>query len=373
MIAAGPLRPLVIQPTPFCNIDCSYCYLGNRSDRSRMTLDTIDAIARRIVASPYAAEGVSVVWHAGEPTVVPPDWYEQAFVRLRAAARGALRHSFQTNGILIDERWIDLWRRWDVRVGVSVDGPADLHDAHRRTRAGRGTFDLTVAGLRRLRSAGLPFHVITVLTREALDRPDDLLAFYCAEGVDYVCFNVEEREGTNAASSLDGPDPAPLYRAFLARFAGRLRTERPGLRCREIDAVVGLAAAPPEMRRHNPQVRPLEIVSVAWDGGISTFSPELLGQPHPDYADFVFGDVRTDDLDDVLRHPAFRRLSADVEAGVAACRETCAYFGVCGGGAPANKLAELRDVRGTETAFCRLTRKAVIDAVLPELEAEHVR
>jgi uncharacterized protein len=338
-----------------------------------MSMDTIAAIGRNLLSSRLAAADLSVVWHAGEPTMVPAGWYEEAFVRLAEAAPGRrLTHSFQTNGLAVSDRWIDLWRRWNVRVGISIDGPRDLNDRCRRTRGGAGSFDTAVAGLRRLRAAGFPFHVITVLTREALERADDLLDFYESEGVDYVCFNVEEQEGVHGESSLSISDSVDVYRKFLRYVAERIRARGMRLRCREINGVAWLAAATPEARRHNPQVVPLEIVSVAVDGGMSTFSPEFLGLRCPDYDDFVFGNVHSVPVEAILDHPAFRRLARDIALGVDACRRVCPYFGVCGGGAPVNKFSELGDVRGAETQFCRLTRKAAIDAILPVLEAENV-
>ena len=101
---------------------------------------------------------------------------------------------------------------------------------------------------------------------------------------------------------------------------------------------------------------------------MSTFSPELLGAPAPDFDDFAFADVRRDGPEAILQSPAFRRAAARIAAGVEACRRTCAHFDVCGGGAPANKFFELGALEGTETLYCRLTRKAALAGVLEGLE-----
>ena len=198
MPGAGPIRLVVVQPTPFCNINCSYCYLTRRNDRARMSMEVIDAVGQSILASPLAATDVSVVWHAGEPTMVPIAWYERAFSQLATVPGVRLNHSFQTNGVAVNSDWIDLWRRWNVRVGVSIDGPREINDRHRRTRGDRGSFDAAINGLRRLRESGYPFHVISVLTRSSLEQPDELMDFYLSEGITYVCFNVEEERGSIA-------------------------------------------------------------------------------------------------------------------------------------------------------------------------------
>lgn len=224
-------------------------------------------------------------------------------------------------------------------------------------------------GLRRLRDAQVPFHVITVLTREALDHPDALVDFYLAEEITDICFNVEEEEGQARRSSLVAGVAVEAYGLFLQRVAERVFASGEALRCREIDAIAGLIATPAELRRHNLETTPLEIVSIAVDGGMSTYSPELLGVPSAEFGDFIFGNVRSEGPDAILRHPAFIRLRGEVEAGVAACSAKCAYFGVCGGGAPGNKFFEHGHFNGTETLFCRLTRKTVLDALLPFIES----
>lgn len=369
----GPVRLAVLQPTPFCNLECAYCYLPHRDDRRRMSARVLDAIGRNLVASPRAAEPLSIVWHGGEPMTLPPDWYEDAFARIDRASGGRdVRHAFQTNAIGVNDRWIDLFRRRDVRLGVSIDGPRDLHDAHRRTRRGRGSFDLSMRGAARLAEAGLPFHLISVLTADSLSRPDDMFDFYVAHGFRDLCFNVEEQEDAHPHSSLDRAGVEAAYRRFLDRFFARIAAEDAPFACRELDAARALALSPPDARRANPQTRPLEIVTVAVDGAMSTYSPELIGATAPDYDDFRFANVCEGGPETILDKPAFQRLRADVDAGIAACAETCAWFDVCGGGAPANKFFEHGHMRGTETLFCRLTRQTGLEAALAALEA-HVR
>jgi len=368
---AGPVRLVVLQPTPFCNLDCAYCYLPHRNDMRRMSAKVLDAVGRNLVASPLADEPLSIVWHGGEPMTLPPGWYEDAFARIERASGGRdVRHAFQTNAIGVNDRWIELFRRRNVRLGVSIDGPRDLHDTYRRMRGGRGSFDLSMRGAARLTEAGLPFHLISVLTADSLSRPDEMFDFYVAHSFRDVCFNVEEQEDAHPRSSLDGAGMEAAYRRFLYRFFARIAAEDAPFACRELDAVRALALSPPEARRANPQTRPLEIVTVAVDGAMSTYSPELIGAAAPQYDDFRFGDVREGGPETMLQNPAFRLLRADVDAGIAACAENCSYFYVCGGGAPANKFFEHGHLRGTETMFCRLTRQTGLEAALAALEAD---
>lgn len=124
-LAAGVLELLVLQPSPFCNLDCDYCYLPHRTERMRMPLERLDRIMAEITASGLVGELLSVVWHAGEPMAVPRDWYEAAFkIIARHARERRVVHHFQTNGVLIDAAWCDFFLRHGVRVGsVSTDPP----------------------------------------------------------------------------------------------------------------------------------------------------------------------------------------------------------------------------------------------------------
>ena len=198
---------LILQPTPFCNIDCSYCYLPFRSDKSRMSADVMTATFRRCADSGHVGDQISLVWHAGEPLVLPPDYYLEAFALAeKHLPKGTqITHCFQTNGMLINDAWCDLLSRPDVTVGVSIDGPKALHDANRVTRSGKGTWDTAIKGIGKLREREINFHVISVLTRESLFFPDELFDFYLTNGAYDICFNVEELEGVHGETSLADP------------------------------------------------------------------------------------------------------------------------------------------------------------------------
>jgi len=170
------IQLLVVQPTPFCNIDCRYCYLPDRANKAVVSEATLRNLFAQVFASGWAKEGLSVVWHAGEPLVLPVSFYRRAFALIDELKPDglAVTHSFQTNGTLVDDAWCEFITETKVSVGVSVDGPQRLHDKNRVTRSGRGTFDKTIAGIRRLRALGVPFHVISVLTADSLAAPQEM-------------------------------------------------------------------------------------------------------------------------------------------------------------------------------------------------------
>jgi len=358
-VAGAPqIGMVVLQPTAFCNINCSYCYLPDRDNKHVMAQATVTRLFGELFASGWAAPRVTVIWHAGEPLVVPPDFYRGAFAaieRLRPADV-AITHAFQTNGMLIDDEWCALFRDWKVGVGVSLDGPRELHDANRRTRSGAGTFDGTLAGIRRLQAAQLPFHVISVLSSASLGDPDGLLEFYLEHGIDHVCFNVEESEGSHVSQLFAGAELQRRYEAFLRRFWHRAREDGRVKFVREIDLAIARVFRPNEATIRNEQVEPLAMLNVDSHGNVSSFSPELLGLKNAAYGDFLLGNVNRDSLAQIHEACLQSALYRDIRQGVDACRETCEYFSVCGGGAPVNKLFEAGSFTGTRTSFCTLTQ-----------------
>jgi uncharacterized protein len=358
----------VLQPTPFCNIDCSYCYLSDRGSAARMSLATLDLACRRVFESAFLGRELQVAWHGGEPLTVPLAWYEEATALIAARRPASLRltHAFQTNGLLLNADWARFFARTGARVGLSIDGPADLHDANRRTRLGRGTHAGAMRAARLLQDQGVAFHVITVLTDRALDDPERLFDFYVRHGVSEVGFNIEEIEGANTASSLAGDNEAK-YREFIRRFFA-LVWQAPGvLKVREFESALGYLLSEGPVR--DEQNEPFAIVSVSHDGAISTFSPELLGAHHPRFGGFAFGHVAAHGLADVAAGVPFRTVSREIRRGVEACRRDCRYFRWCGGGAAANKLFETGRFDTTETMHCRLTRQVVLDEVIAGIEA----
>jgi uncharacterized protein len=369
-------RLLILQPTPFCNIDCDYCYLPNRASTARMSLATIQLAAQRLIDDGLVGPNLTVVWHAGEPLALPPAYYDEAIAALqeRLGGHAVLTYSIQTNATLIDDRWCTLFKTRDIRVGVSVDGPAALHDAHRRTRSGKGTHDRVLRGMRCLQEQGIPFHVIAVVTPATFAQAAAFVDFFEAEAVHEIGCNFDEAEGMHQASSLVGHEPS--HAAFMSYLLERSTAACSPIRIRELTTAYQLIAAP--LPRYtwngrewpdNSQVLPFALVNVAHDGDFSTFSPELLGQPSLEFDSFTFGNLAETGYLTAGRSERFQRVWSAIVSGIAQCESTCTHFGFCGGGAPANKLYENGSLASAETLYCRAMIKRPFDIVLAQLES----
>lgn len=373
-----PLRTrlLVLQPTPFCNIRCSYCYLPDRDDRSRMPMAVVQQAVQGLVDDGLLGDRLTVVWHAGEPLAMPLAFYDEAFetVRRIAGPGCAVTQAIQTNAMLIDDAWCALFQRHAVQLGVSIDGPAFLHDGHRVTRRGRGTHARTLRGIARLRAHGIAFHAIAVVTAGTLTHADAFADFFEALGVTEVGCNFDEAEGAHTQSSVQGHEAA--HRAFLARLFERASTSQGRLKVREqAQTWRRLDPSLPRVRWHgvdtpdNAQVLPFAIVSVGWQGDFGSFSPELLGLPSVDFDSFTLGNVLHGGYLASAQGERFQRLWTAIRSGTEACRQACRYFAYCGGGAPVNKLFEHGSLASAETLYCRSMVQRPIEVVLAEAEA----
>lgn len=364
---------LIIQPSSFCNINCDYCYLPERDSHNRMSISVFKQAIERLLADGLIGEQLSIVWHAGEPLALPISFYEEAFAVLSSLIPDEkIAHSIQTNGISINSEWCAFIKANRIRLGLSIDGPAFIHDAHRKTRNGKGTHAQVMKSVELLRKHGIDFHVIAVVTEQSLDFADELMQFFLDNGIRQVGFNIEELEGVNQTSSLSENSIPDRIRSFFQRIYELQRVAEGAIRVREFDrAYHAIAVAPidDEPGARNNQVEPFAIISIAYDGSLSTFSPELLGMKNPDYGDFSFGNVLHDRFSDIAATSKFQQVLQDIKAGVSRCAQECQYFSFCGGGAPSNKYYENGSFASTETLFCRYTIKTPIDIVLADLES----
>jgi uncharacterized protein len=362
---------LVLQPTPFCNIDCSYCYLPYRARRDRMSVATARAAIVWMLVNELVDQHLSIAWHGGEPLVAGQAFYREAFATIEEIrpAEVTFAHRIQTNATLINNAWCDLFTEHRVQVGVSLDGPAFIHDLKRRTRDNRGTHDAAMRGVERLASRGLPISAICVLNDVSLDYAKEIFDFFHSTGISEVGFNIEEIETVHKTSSLARDDTDERMRCFFRQLVELVALRPDGPHIREIESVKTALRSPSfGSLSDNNQNRAFGIVSVGHDGSLSTFSPELAGWQDMLYGSFDWGSVYKTSLHDILMNPRFQAAHRDIRRGVRMCRDTCEHFAFCLGGAPANKLAERGSFAITETMFCRLTQKAVVDVVLEAIE-----
>lgn len=370
----GPISLVVIQPTSFCNLDCDYCYLPDRSLKNRLSLDLIEPIFKSIFTSSFFQGDFTICWHAGEPLTVPISWYQSAFQLINEANKKynqtefKFYHSFQTNATLITQNWCNFFQQNPIHVGVSIDGPDFLHDAHRKNRNGGNSHELTMRGIRYLQKNQIPYNIIAVITEDSLNYPDEIFNFFSENEIYDLAFNMEETEGVNQYSSLNNKQEIEQkYRQFVERFWELTTKSELPFQVREFDTLISLIYTGDRLKNTDMN-KPFMIVNIDYQGNFSTFDPELLSINTEDYGKFILGNVLTDTLESVCESDKFQRIYQDITAGVKLCADNCSYFGICGGGAGSNKYWENGSFISTETQACRYRIKILTDVIISALE-----
>jgi uncharacterized protein len=365
-------RPLVVlQPTTFCNIDCQYCYLPDRSNRKRMPVEVIRRIAAEVLGTNLYDGEIAFLWHLGEPLSVPCDFYEEAFseiARINQEYGREYVHTFQTNATLINESWIALIKKHRVRMGVSLDGPAFIHDRERITRRGTGTHAAVLKGVQLLQQHDVSFGVIAVLTNFTLDYPDEFFNFYSEHGISQVGYNIDEIEGVHTSTSFVHHEALARYKRFVARIIQLSDSSGGAVRFRE--AWENLRTIVAGTDPYNLANKPLRILNFDVDGNFSTYCPELVAAKSDRYGDFIMGNILTNGLDDLLTNPIFQLVNREVEEGLALCERTCPYWSYCGGGEPSSKFFQYGRFDVAETTTCRIHKQATVDVLVDYLEAK---
>lgn len=212
-----PSFHVIAKPTgPICNLDCNYCFylekenLYPRTTQWRMSGEVLENYIRQYIAAQEAPQ-VDFTWQGGEPTLLGLDFFRQA-VRLQQqyACGRTITNALQTNAVLIDDAWAAFLAEYQFLVGVSIDGPEELHNRFRPYKGGRGSFADVLRGIRHLQRAGAEFNTLTAVNRVNSYHPLEVYGFLKEIGSRYMQFMpVVERvaaQPTLEGLSLVSPD-----------------------------------------------------------------------------------------------------------------------------------------------------------------------
>ena len=224
---SAPLRPgfhVMAKPTgPICNLDCRYCFY---LEKERLYPGTSgwamrDEVLETFVRDYIAAQDVPVVtfaWQGGEPTLLGLDFFRRVVeLQARYADGKRIENALQTNGILIDDAWAAFFAEQAFLVGLSIDGPRDLHDRYRVDRGGAPTFDRVMRGIDALKRQGAAFNTLTVVHRENARRPLDVYRFLKEAGSGFLQFiPIVERLDTRPPAPGESQAARPVAGPHLA-------------------------------------------------------------------------------------------------------------------------------------------------------------
>ncbi|MFG3025933.1 FxsB family cyclophane-forming radical SAM/SPASM peptide maturase [Streptomyces sp. NPDC048254] len=333
---AVPFRTFILKTANRCNIDCDYCFVFNSKDQAarhlpaRMGLDVARAAARRIGehVSAHGLLAVHVVLHGGEPLLAGVRHTADLLAAVREGIPASVEVQFelQTNGTLLSEAWLDLFERYRVVVGVSLDGPSAANDRHRLTHHGRSSSASTVRGIELLRSRPHLFAGLLAVVDLANDPVEvhDYLAAFEPPVIDF---------GFPHGTHDDPPhrdDPTrPEYGLWMSRVYDAW-LDRPEYRhsVRMLEDIIALSSGVRSSVETLGLAPPTSVV-IESDGtieGVDTLRSVEEGATRLEL------DVFDDSFDAALHHPKLQHRQEEGAAALAEECRRCPLVAVCGGG-----------------------------------------
>jgi uncharacterized protein len=180
---------------PACNLNCEYCFylekqaLFGPGEQYRMSDEVLSAFITNYITS-QPTPVVEFVWQGGEPTLLGLDFFQRV-IELQRPFLGTktISNSLQTNGTLLNDEWCRFLKLNNFMVGISIDGPEEVHDRYRRDRNGNGTFDHVMRGLRLLQEHKVEYNALVSVARETAEQPLDVYRFLRKQGVEFIQFS----------------------------------------------------------------------------------------------------------------------------------------------------------------------------------------
>ncbi len=349
-----PLSVLIKPASGGCNLRCAYCFYREYPKTVPiMAPETADALISKAFA--YATGPVSFAFQGGEPTLCGVEFFERFFAAVDRynVRRLPVFYALQTNGLLVDDAFAALLASHNVLVGLSLDGPEEVHNRHRMDFTGHPSAERVLAAAETLQKHGASFNILSVVTSALCQIPDETYAFMKTHGFSFLQFiPCLPPYGQTPAQFPYSPKPLELGR-FWARLAQLWHADwKAGtyVSIRYFDNLVGMLLN-----------RPTELCSLR---GIcaNQLVFEADGSCYP--CDFYvtpslrLGNILADDFDALLRHPKAARFTAPVKPAKECM--ACPYFALCKGGCKRE-----RDASG-KTFFCEGYR-AFFESSLPLL------
>ena len=205
---------------PICNLNCKYCFYLEKEklypDEHKWRMS--DAVLAEYISQYIQAQPgsrVDFAWQGGEPTLLGVDFFRKVVALQKQYAQGKrISNAVQTNGVLLNTEWCRFFAEHGFLIGLSLDGPRELHDRYRVDKSGNSSFEDVVRGLELLKREGVEFNTLTVVHRENSQRPLEVYRFLKEIGSKFIQFiPLVERVAPPALKVLgfglnEPPDPA---------------------------------------------------------------------------------------------------------------------------------------------------------------------
>lgn len=349
------LRPslvLVMKATRRCNLRCTYCHFWSNEGNQTMSFEVLARTIHGALTAPGVAS-VEFVWHGGETTLLPIAFYRKAlWLQQRFARPGQkINNAVQTNGTLLNEDWLNFFETFHFSVGVSLDGPPEIHDQRRFDAAGRPTSERVQQSLGQLRQRGIQHGILMVVDDDVINLgAERLLSYFLEVGVEKVALlNVipdnDTDDGEAGGSYFEWPRFVDFLRELFHLWWPRYKDQ---ISFREIsDLMERLQGAQGGICIYNGNCM----------GGFLTIEPQGEVSACDKYigdSDYAFGNVLEMELADLPTSPILNQASLVTEQGIEQA-EKCRWFDICNGGCPHDRYLRLRANSASDERCCGLS------------------
>jgi uncharacterized protein len=339
------LLVVVMKATRRCNLRCTYCHFWREGPDSTMPFDVLVKTTRDALAVP-GVRTVEFVWHGGEVTLLSPGFLEKAiWLQEQFRQPGQLvTNTVQSNGTRLTKEWLDVLARYEVSVGLSLDGPPEVHDQRRVDAAGKPTSARVAAGLARLRARGIAHGVLLVVDQAVVEVGAQRLLDYLVEvGVGDVALLNAIPENSSEGAPVNGTYlPWPDFVAWLRELFAAWWPQSAGrVTLRELDDLVGIVRGE----------RPTTCVTAGeCHGTYLTIEPNgdvSACDKYVDDPEFALGSLRDATITQLLAGAHLARVRRVNAAAVERLRG-CEWFERCNGGCPHDRRLNERYQGGVE-------------------------
>jgi uncharacterized protein len=224
MVMAKPIGPV-------CNLNCSYCYylekehLYQETRNFKMSDEVLESFIKQFIES-QEVPLVTFTWQGGEPTLLGLEFFEKAIsLQQKYRGRKKIDNAFQTNGTRLNEDWCRFFKKNNFLVGISVDGPAAVHDRYRKTKTGKPSFEEVMKGIKLLKRFRVEFNTLSVVNNANVNQPLEVYRFLKRAGSGFLQFIpiVERSTGSPTADGLTLVPPVYGEGAALTEWSVRAR------------------------------------------------------------------------------------------------------------------------------------------------------
>ena len=346
---------------PVCNLNCDYCYYlekaniyedkKNEPTRFRMTEEVLEKYIFDYIQS-QPGEEVVFTWQGGEPTLLGIDFFRKALKKKKKHADGRkFSNTLQTNGTRIDDEWASFFAAHDFLIGLSVDGPGDLHDHYRTYSSGKGSFSQVMQAVRLFHKHGVAFNTLTVVNDRNAKMPLKVYRFLKDIGSRFMQFiPIVEREAEDPDTKLklvandyqgetwvteESVEPEEWGKFLVKIFEEWVRIDVGNIFVNYFDNTLApYAGELPSLCAMRP---------VCGDGLVMEHNGDVYSCDHFVYPQYFLGNVMKGSLEEMAksdRQLQFSTMKRDTLPRE--CRE-CAFLKMCGGDCPKHRFVENDD------------------------------